>query len=99
MKALTDSHDPARPEWTCTATGHPWPCTVARTALLAQFANDRRGLILHLGARLADAIDDFAAQTHGDVPPGLTDRFMGWVPELPEEPAEREGAGAPPERA
>ncbi|GHJ14027.1 MULTISPECIES: flavin reductase [unclassified Micromonospora] len=84
MNHLTDDHSPVRPGWTCRATGGLWPCTTARTALLVMFDGDRRGLILHLGAQLADAIDDYAAQNSGSIPPGLAERIMGWALALPE---------------
>ncbi|WP_244879671.1 hypothetical protein [Micromonospora aurantiaca (nom. illeg.)] len=54
----------------------------AVTELRVAYAGNRAGLILFLGAQLADAIDDYAAQDSGTVPEGLTDRFLGWAIDL-----------------
>ncbi|MFI7573871.1 flavin reductase [Micromonospora sp. NPDC049497] len=66
-------HVAARPSWRCRVCGAAWPCSPARLALLAEYRENRTGLLIYLGALLYEATDDL---TESD---GLADRFLTWA--------------------
>ncbi|MDG4785626.1 hypothetical protein O7626_06720 [Micromonospora sp. WMMD1102] len=65
----------------CRTCGHPWPCAVARLALLTDYRDDRVGLHVYLGAALFAATADlYRLNPHpGPEPAALFARFLGWV--------------------
>ena len=51
-------HLPMRPLWLCRRCGQPWPCGVAKLALVAEYEDAPVSLFLYLAGCLHDAIDD-----------------------------------------
>ncbi|GLZ56467.1 flavin reductase family protein [Micromonospora sp. NBRC 107095] len=66
-----------RPLWRCRGCGAPWPCQPARLALLAEYRHDRVGLLVYLGALMAEAGAQLT-RLHGR-PADLHERFLGWA--------------------
>ncbi|SCG37077.1 NADH-FMN oxidoreductase RutF, flavin reductase (DIM6/NTAB) family [Micromonospora siamensis] len=65
-----------RPLWRCRACGAEWPC---QPALLVEYRGDRTGLLIYLGALLAEAGDQLAQLNGHARPDGLHERFLGWA--------------------
>ncbi|WP_406075491.1 flavin reductase [Micromonospora sp. NBC_01638] len=66
-------HVAARPSWRCRVCGAGWPCSPARLALLAEYRENRTGLLIYLAALLHEAAGDLAGQER------LTERFLTWA--------------------
>jgi hypothetical protein len=73
-------HLPLRPLWLCRRCGQPWPCGVAKLALLAEYRDSRVSLCLYLAGCLHDAIDDLHRLNPAETgtAAGIFDRFLGW---------------------
>ncbi|MFF5171420.1 hypothetical protein ACFY3U_02135 [Micromonospora sp. NPDC000089] len=72
-------HLPLRPLWLCRRCGHPWPCSAAKLALLAEYREVPGSLFLYLAGCLHDAIDDLHRlnpSVTGSVA-DMFDRFLG----------------------
>jgi hypothetical protein len=76
-----EEHPPVRPEWDCGKCGQTWPCAVAKSNLLDEYADCRTQLMLYLALQKWDAFDDYAT-LYGKIPADLDERFTGWVPRL-----------------
>lgn len=74
------AHRPVRPEWSCQDCGQEWPCRPGKADLLAQYADDRVGLLVYLAGLLVDAVHDVPTPPHL-----LLDRFLRWA-KVGEEP-------------
>ncbi|MEU8329688.1 flavin reductase [Micromonospora sp. NPDC048839] len=74
-----EDHLPIRPSWRCPACGILWPCSAAKLRLLAEYRNDRPGLLVHLAKVQAEAAADLATLNPGTALPELTPRFVGWA--------------------
>ena len=57
---MSRPHLPMRPLWRCRGCGALWPCQPARLALLAEYRDDRVGLLVYLGTMMAEAGDQLA---------------------------------------
>ncbi|MEH1012184.1 hypothetical protein V6U90_03530 [Micromonospora sp. CPCC 206060] len=68
-------HLAARPAWTCTGCGAPWPCPVRRARLLTEYADSRLTLLVYLAGYLLDAAADLRHLPADE----LYARFLGWV--------------------
>ncbi|MBQ0897295.1 hypothetical protein KBX37_30220 [Micromonospora sp. U56] len=73
-------HLPMHPLWLCRRCGQPWPCGVAKLALVVEYRDALVSLFLYLAGCLHDAIDDLHRLN-----PSVTgsaadmfDRFLGW---------------------
>jgi hypothetical protein len=71
-------HTPTRPSWLCGADGSEWPCEEARSALLAEYANDRTALGVFLTGLLYDAAWDLKG-TPAEDRDALFRRFVRWA--------------------
>jgi hypothetical protein len=80
-------HLPVRPSWDCAACGNPWPCAIAKEAMLTEFREHPSVLTIYMSARLNDAFEDLTADGR-QAPPDLYDRFLCWIVITPEGRAE-----------
>ncbi|MGI5182227.1 flavin reductase [Dactylosporangium sp. CA-152071] len=67
-------HRPARPTWTCSGCGQPWPCPERRRIFLEDFQGRRMQLRGVLALFLIDATEDLA-----DPVEQLHERFVSWA--------------------
>jgi hypothetical protein len=67
-------HLPARPSWTCTGCGKPWPCLPARDELLVEYVDVPIALALYLTSCFLEAM----AHQPG-TSAELYRRFLGWL--------------------
>ncbi|RZT78617.1 hypothetical protein EV382_1806 [Micromonospora violae] len=72
-------HLPSRPSWRCPTCGILWPCSAAKLRLLAEYREDRPGLLAHLTAVQEEATADLTTLHPGVALPDLTPRFVGWA--------------------
>lgn len=68
------AHLARRPEWDCAVCGQQWPCRPGQADLLAQYADDRVGLLVYLAGLLVDAVQEIPGP-----PDRLLDRFLRWA--------------------
>ncbi|WBC16999.1 hypothetical protein O7600_09270 [Micromonospora sp. WMMA1998] len=82
MSTGTCPHLPLRPLWICKRCAQPWPCAVARLALVAEYGADRVGLAVYLCGQLYDAAQDLHRLNPVEAPgpQALFARFVGWAP-------------------
>ena len=73
-----EEHLPKRPQWDCDKCVQAWPCAVAKTSMLQEYADCRGQLMLYLALQKWDAFEDYA--TNSEVPADLDERFLAWVP-------------------
>ena len=76
-RLVSRPHLPMRPLWRCRGCGALWPCQPARLALLAEYRDDRVGLLVYLATMMAEAGDQLA-RLDGR-PADLHERFLGWA--------------------
>ncbi|MEU7171280.1 flavin reductase [Micromonospora tulbaghiae] len=57
----------------------PWPCGTARLALMAEYAEDRPGLLVYLATLMAEAGEQLAELDSGTPPADLRARFLDWA--------------------
>ncbi|MBO4204736.1 flavin reductase [Micromonospora echinofusca] len=69
------AHLAARPAWTCTGCGEPWPCPARRARLSTEYADSRLSLLVYLAGYLLDAAADLRHLPADE----LYARFLGWV--------------------
>lgn len=67
-------HLARRPEWDCAVCGQQWPCRPGQADLLAQYADDRVGLLVYLAGLLVDAVQEIPGP-----PDRLLERFLRWA--------------------
>ncbi|MEV4765672.1 flavin reductase [Micromonospora chokoriensis] len=72
-------HTPSRPSWRCPVCGILWPCSAAKLRLLAEYREDRPGLLTHLVKVQKTATADLTTLHPGVALPDLTPRFVGWA--------------------
>lgn len=81
MSLAAHPHEPQRPIWLCRACARPWPCPIARTRLVIEYAADPVALHVYLGTVLQDAIDDLYRLNPqpGPDPAAMYARFLAWA--------------------
>ncbi|MFI6133878.1 hypothetical protein [Micromonospora sp. NPDC051141] len=89
MSSAARPHLPMRPIWLCKRCAQPWPCAIARLALVTEYADDRLGMSVYLCGQLYEAAIDLYRLSPNEAPSpqALFARFVGWT---------RESRGAAP---
>ncbi|MFD0819370.1 hypothetical protein ACFQ0D_13860 [Micromonospora zhanjiangensis] len=73
-------HTPVRPLWICRACAGPWPCSLARLLLKAEYWDRRADLPVQMTTVLYEAVADLHRLDPAAVDPAaMFNRFVGWT--------------------
>jgi hypothetical protein len=70
------AHYPFPPEWTCQDCEDEWPCSSAKTRMIAEAKTAHSHTVVYLSISMDSASIDLSRD---GVVPVLFDRFLGWL--------------------